>query len=115
MTGALSQCEVPCFGHQAFSAEAVVRLFCGQREARLLIQSPGLQELALRPQRNLAIARLSREAHAFIDEASTDAETTRRRLHVQQSKLGHSVRLADKKDRTDDLAVLFGNPAALLG
>jgi hypothetical protein len=51
----------------------------------------------------------------YFDEAATNAEAARRGLDVEQAELGHRVRGADQEDATDHLAVLLGDPAALLG
>src|SRR5262249_33197806 len=82
---ALSQLEVPRLGDETFSAEAVVRLFCGKREAGLLVEMARGEELALGPQRDLAVASLPRKADAFVDEAATDTITACRGLDVEQS------------------------------
>src|ERR1700730_6852230 len=56
---------------------------------------------------------MPRETQAFIDQTPADTEASRLRLDQQQTKLGNRFRALRTEDRTDDLLVLLGNPAAL--
>src|SRR2546426_7394349 len=82
-------------------------------EAGLLVQAARRVQLALRPQRELAIAGLPREADALVDQAAADTESSRVRLHEEQPQLGDGLRFTHDEDRTDDLAVPIRDPAAL--
>ena len=61
----------------------------------------------------MRVAGPAREADALVDEPLADAEPARARLDEQQSQLGHLLRLPDEEHGADDLAVAFGDPAAL--
>src|SRR5258708_19724578 len=94
-------------------AEAGMRLVAQAAEAGALVDVAGGDEDALRPQRDLAIARLAGEADAFIDQPCADAEAARLGLDQQQAQLGLRPRLLDQEHRAEDLARLLGEPAAL--
>src|SRR5258705_234420 len=61
----------------------IVRLSLDTFETGLLIEASRGGELALRPQRQLLVARLAREPDALVDEALADAETPRPRVDEQ--------------------------------
>src|SRR5438552_10446545 len=94
-------------------AEALVALLVHAPESRLRIEVACGVEVALCPERELAVAGATREAHTFIDELPADPQPAGMGLYQQQSQLRHGLRLAHEKYRTDDLAVTLRDPAAL--
>src|SRR5439155_19126116 len=60
-----------------------------------------------------SVAGLGGEADALIDEPLADAQPARRWFHEQEPQLRDSRGLANQKDGPDDLAIFFGDPAAL--
>ena len=65
-----------------------LRLPIDAAEAGLLIEAARGVEIALRPQRDLLVAGVAREADAFVDQPAADAEPARRRFDQQQPQLG---------------------------
>src|SRR2546430_4143085 len=94
-------------------AEAVVALLAPDAEPRCLVRVSGRAQLARGPERDLAVARLAREAHALAHEAGPEARATRLRLHQQQAQLGHGLRARDEEHRAHQLAALLRDPAPL--
>src|SRR5262245_66394083 len=82
-------------------------------ESRRLVDAPRRDQDALRPQGDLSIARLPREADALVDQASPDPEPARLRLDEEQSELRHRFRLRHQEHGPRDLAVARGDPPAL--
>src|SRR3954471_13785724 len=95
-------------------AERVMRLFGDPFESGLGVNAARRQKIALRPQRHAPISGLSRKAQAFVDEALAQAQPARLRIDDEQTELRDLVGLLHHEDRADALAVLLGNPAALL-
>src|SRR2546425_5893952 len=87
-------------------------LFPKQAQSRFFINAARGFQLALRPEDHLLVSCLPREANALIYEAFANAEPSRRRLYQQKAQLGGLLGLADQKNRSDALAILFGNPAS---
>src|SRR5262249_8553832 len=110
-----SQRAVPCFCNEAGPTEAVVGLLRGQRETRFLVQAAGRDEFTLRPEGDLPIPCLPGEADTFLDQARPYAVATGRRLDIEQSKLRDCFGLVDQKNRADNLAIFFSDPAPFLG
>src|SRR2546426_10584511 len=107
-----SQVQLPGLRDESL-AEAVVALLAHDAEPRCLVQASSRAQLALGPERDLAVARLAREAHALAHEAGPEARTTRLRLHQQQAQLGHGLRARDEEHRAHQLAALLRHPAPL--
>jgi len=94
-------------------AEAAVPLLGDQGEPRRLVDAPRRHQYVVGPQRDPAIADAPREADAFVDQTSADAETARCGLDQQQAQLGDLVGLPDQEHRADDRAIALDDPAAL--
>src|SRR5881397_1256872 len=107
-----SQVQIPGLPHQVVT-EAVMRLFVHQAEAGLFVDAPGGMQHVVCPQRELAVADLAGEAHAFLHEALADAEPPRPGLYEEQTQLGNRLRLLDAKHRPHVLPVQLRDPAAL--
>src|SRR6267378_1857273 len=91
----------------------MVALPAHDAEARRLVQASGGAQLALGPERDLAVARLAREAHALAQQTGPEARPAGLRLHQQQAQLGHGPRSLDQEHRADHLAALLRDPAPL--
>src|SRR5512142_786822 len=63
-----SELQLPCLGHEVVAREAPVALLADELEARLLIDAPRGEQFALGPQRDLAIARSSREPDRVVHQ-----------------------------------------------
>src|SRR5262245_13271829 len=110
--GRTLQLELPGLADQAV-AEAVVRLLGHQAVAgRFVDVARGLQA-AVRPQHDLPVALLAREALAFVDEALADPEPAGGGLDVEHPELRDGRRLLDQEYRPDDPAVALRDPAPL--
>ena len=94
-------------------AETVMRFLLHQAETGLLVEVPGGIETLVGPERDLPVARLSREADALGHEAPADAESSRGRLDEEQPELGDGRGLPDQEDAADVLAIPLGDPASL--
>src|SRR4051812_18506681 len=70
-------------------------------------------ELALRPERDPAVAGQPREADAFVDEPRADAEAARGRLDVEHAQFRDGSGLLHQEDRAGNLAISLRDPAAL--
>ena len=90
-----------------------MRLFAHQAEAGLLVDAPRGMQHVVGPQRELTVADLACEAHAFLHEALADAEPPRPGLDEEQAQLGDRLRLLDAKHRPHVLPVQLRDPAAL--
>src|SRR5262245_29408304 len=77
--------ELPGLGHEV-EAETAVRLLGDQPEARLLVHAAGSPEVALRPERDLPVARLPGEANALVHEPPPQAEAPGLRLEEEQAE-----------------------------
>src|SRR5258708_31886430 len=106
------QPELPGFGDEVL-AEAAMRFLVDAAEAGLGVQAARRVQLALRPERQRAIAGVARKADAFLDQPASDAEPARGGLDEQQPQLRHRLRFPDDEHRADDRAVAFRDPAAL--
>src|SRR5512138_966065 len=84
-------------------------------EPHALIDAARGDQVALRPQRHLAIAALARAAHALLDQRAADAEPARFLLQAKQTQLRDPIAAIDEEDRADPLAVGLGDPAMLTG
>src|SRR3954471_10137802 len=93
--------------------EGVVRLICGELEARAAIDATCGGEAALCPQSDLAVTLLAGEADALLGQGAADAKPARCLLDQKQPQLGDVVRAPDQDDRADRLAVDLGDPAML--
>src|SRR5262249_19784704 len=107
----LAQAQLPDLVDE-IEAEAVDGLLRDQREPRVAVQVARREQLAVRPERHLPVARLPSRAHAFGDEAAADAEPARGWIDDQQPQLGDLRGLPDEENRSHRLAVLLRNPAA---
>src|SRR2546421_506180 len=76
-----------------------------ETEAGLRVDLAGGDEHAVGPERDLAIAGLPREAHAFCDQSCADPQAARLRMDDQEPQLADRLRLRDEEDGADDLAV----------
>src|SRR6266511_5078074 len=77
--------EIPVLADQLL-AELIVLPAADQLEAGLLVDVAGGDEHAVGPERDLAVARVAREAHAFLDQPRADAEPARLRLDQQEAQ-----------------------------
>ena len=66
----------------------MVGLLTDEAEARLLVEATGRTEMALGPQRDLAVACLPGEAHALVDEVAAETQPPRPRLEEKEAQLG---------------------------
>ena len=82
-------------------------------EAARAVDAPRALELALRPERQLAVADGAGEADALLDELRADAAAARGGLDDQQAQLRDAVAGVDAEDRADGVAVERGDPGAL--
>src|SRR5262249_22106006 len=71
-------------------------------------------EVALRPERDAAVAGLAREAHALVDEAFAEALAPRLGLEEQEPQLRDGRGLPDQEDAAEEAPVPLRDPAALL-
>ena len=76
-------------------------------EPGCLVQASRSAKLALSPEHELAVARLSGEAHALAHQTRPEARPPRLRLYQQQAQLGHRLRPLDEEYRADRLAPLL--------
>src|SRR5215212_11196728 len=90
-----------------------MRLLAHQAVSGALVDPPRAVQVALRPQGDLAVARLPREALAFGDQ-HVDTEPARLRLDQEEAELGHRHRLLHQEDAADRLPIVLGDPGALL-
>src|SRR5215204_987069 len=67
----------------------------------------------VRPERQLGIAGLPREADARAHQPSAEPEPARFRLDIEEPQLRDLIRLPDQEHRADDLALDLGDPTAL--
>src|SRR5262245_55809914 len=84
-----------------------------QLEPRLHVDASRNRQHAVRPQGDLPVAPLAREAYAFFDQALADAKAARLRIHDEKPQLRDRLGLPHEEHRSDDLAVLLDDPAAL--
>ena len=84
-----------------------------QLEAAALVDAAGGLELALRPERQLAVADGAGEADALLDQLRADLQAARRGVDDQEAQLCDAVARVDAEDRADGLAVEGRDPAAL--
>ena len=68
-----SEFKFPAFRYQIIATPTMVRLFLDQPEAGFCVDVAGSREFALRPEDHFPITHLLSEAHAFTDQALTDA------------------------------------------
>src|SRR5690606_16854561 len=108
ITGRYSQLQLPRLADEIMT-ETVMRLCVYQPVSLLLIDVPGGDQDAVRPQGDLAVADLAREPGAFLNEPATDPQPAGLRLDEQESQLGHVGMLGmfDQEDRADVLAASF--------
>src|SRR6476469_7585655 len=83
--------QFPCLGNEIFSPPAVVALLTDEFESALLVQMPGGVKFALRPQDDLLISRLAREAYALADQALADAQAACGWFDQQQPEFRHKL------------------------
>src|SRR5262249_44665700 len=93
-------------------APALVLLRAHKLEPGLLIDVARGGKHAVRPQRHLPVARIAREANAFVCEVPAKPEAARFWVDQQQADARDGLRLLRQDDRTDILAVHLGYPAA---
>src|SRR5690606_688040 len=110
---ARSQRQLPRLGNEAGAPEAVVTFAGRPLETGLLVETARGLELALGPQRDLAVAAAAGKPDTLVDEPRTNALAARRGLDQQQAQLGNGVGFPDQENRTDDLPIHLRNPAAL--
>src|SRR5919204_3886098 len=98
-------------------AELPVRLALHLAKAELGVNRARREQIGVRPEDELAIARLARKRDALLDEALAETGAARLRLDEEQPQLGDRVGFADDKRRADPLAMFInaalGDPAVL--
>eukprot|EP01035_Chromulina_nebulosa_P031621 gene31621-42163_t len=105
-----SQHQLPRLPDQVLP-EAAMRLLRDQHEAGLLIDLACSAEIALGPQRDLAIAAALRERDAFAHQALPEPQAAAGGVHQQQPQLCDVVGVPDQEHRADRLAVAGGRSA----
>src|SRR6185369_16529104 len=95
--------------------ESRVGLALDALESARSVDRAGRQQVALRPQHQLAVALAPRERDAFVREAPAQPVPARAGGEDQQSQLRDRSRAAHDEDRTHALAIDLGNPALLPG
>ncbi|MNN34178.1 hypothetical protein D3C81_1479720 [compost metagenome] len=91
------------------------RFFLHQLKPGLLINLACSRQVAGRPQGHFPVTHLPGKAQALLDQTTANAQTPRAGVDVEHAQFGGRFILADDEHGADDLAVLFGNPAALTG
>src|SRR5215208_4766143 len=94
-------------------AERVVLFFGDEAEPLGDIDLARRVQDVVRPERQLRIAGLPREADALAHQPSAEPEPARLRLDIEEPQLRDLVRLPDQEHRADGLALDLGDPAAL--
>src|SRR5262249_28223104 len=107
-----SELLLPRLTHQIVAEARVAFLVCAPI-AGCLVDAPGREQHAVRPQGDHAVAGRAREPLALRDEPRADADATCGRLDEQQAQLGHGRAALDHEHAPDALAVLLRDPAAL--
>src|SRR5262249_17419236 len=109
---ARSQRQLPDLADEVL-AEAVMLLALDEAEPGGLVEAPRRDQHVVGPEPEPAVAAAPRETDAFGDEALADAEAARLGRDDEEAELGDALRLFHDEDRADDLALAFGDPAAL--
>src|SRR5262249_59204494 len=82
-------------------------------KAHALVDAAGGGEHAVGPERDLAVARLARKAQSLLDQSGADAEPAGLGLDQEEAQPRDLIRVPHQQDRSDVLALSFGDPAAL--
>src|SRR5207248_11736589 len=91
--------------------KAVVRLLVDFDKTRSGIDVARGEQVALRPQSNLAVADGPGKADELVDQAPADAQTARFWLNQEQAQFANPRRRLDQKHAAQRLTIAFGNPA----
>src|SRR5260370_32795925 len=95
------------------SAPALVPLATHEPEARVLIDTAGGSQIAVRPQHNLFVSGRPREADAFLGKARSQSQAARDRLDEKEPEPRDTGRVLHEHHRASVFSVAVYYPATI--
>ena len=104
----------PSLADEVFS-EAVYLFFFDQMETCFLIELSGIDKHTGCPEDHVLVAREPRKPNTLFQQPIADSHAPGARVNVEHPQLGGRLVMFDDKDRTDNCALFFRDPASLAG